>query len=501
MAIDAELLISPELDQAGLVKVMARIDRAMKTSAKKAGMEFQKQVAAGIRKGIIEGSAGGVHVPVTTGGMPAPTPVPGRPRRPSETPQAEIHGPMMGRAESPAAFRARLRREAKEEERIVQERADFWTLGSVARRTKSSIKGANIFGVGAAGLGLAALLGPTAITGGAGLWGMMRSFTIRDDIQKSIDDLLKNSTAQSRVNLSRTTGIDLGSIIALERQGVAAGMKEGELSGLASGVMKGVLTDDPFFAKYKGMGSKQAISTAFATLANLDENQRNLRLVQMGADPTNTGEFFRRLKSRGTGKGGEVTLDDVLKQQQEDTERAKREAEDAKNVERMRMQLAEVTANNTSELTRALGQGSTFKTYIDNVNAQHELLMSGLKNFGAASNIANSLEKLIQTLDGEVLKSAGVLLPELTKLVGGLNDIIAGAREWDQLLRVENAETAIPKIINKGAAAFGYSGDFIQDLKSYLDQWDAQYKAMAQHATPTGPITHSTGYGREMGLE
>lgn len=509
---DAELIISPDLNQAALVKVMARIDRAMKVSAKRAGMEFQKQIAAGIRKGIAEGTAGGVFVPgkmpgAIPGGAPVPRPAPTRPARPPAA--EEIHGAMMTRPESPAAFRARLRKEARDEQRAAekearesaraaQERADFWTIGATGRRVKGSIKGMNIFKAGGFGLGAAALLAPFAITGLSGLWGMMRSFDIRDNVNKAIEDLIKNSTAQSRVNLSRSTGIDLGSIIALERQGLAAGIKEGGLAGLAGGITKGVLTGDEFFAKYAGMGSKQAITTAFATLANLDENQRNLRLIQMGVDPTTLGdfgEFFTRLRARGTGKGGEVTLDDVLKQQKDDQAKAERDRAEAKNVERMRIQLAETTKENTARLAEALGKGSTFDQYITNVNAQHNLLMDSLKNFKAASGIANSLETLVQSLDANALKNAGALMEPLTKLVNNLNTIIGGSLDAAKKT-YEVSETA-QKFLLPGAPSLS----FFDDLISLAEAWKARDAVTmgesrgGQRPGGTSELTTTPAYG------
>lgn len=55
MGAEAELLIMPEMSASDLRQTMARLDKAMKDSARKAGDEFEdeleKGMAAGIRRG------------------------------------------------------------------------------------------------------------------------------------------------------------------------------------------------------------------------------------------------------------------------------------------------------------------------------------------------------------------------------------------------------------------------------------------------------------------
>lgn len=551
MAIDAELIISPDLDQAGLVKVMARIDRAMKISAKKAGKEFENEIAGGIRRGIAKGSIGGAIFPPGAGGRPGTGGAGGG-----------LHGPMMQRPESPGAFRARLRREAqeaariprseifgpvlpgserariraeqreaariprseifgpvlpaaersrirleqREEEREAKRRAfeataihgpvlpasersrikrqqldlereaerieNLWTIGGVGRRLKGSIKGANIFRAGGFGLAALTAAAPFAITGGAGLWGMMRSFGIRDDVQKVIDDLIKNSTAQNKLNLSRSTGINLGSIAALERQGLAAGMKEGDLAGLANTIMQGVASGDPLFAQFANMKAGAAIPAVFASLANLGESERTMRLFQLGVDPANAGEFFRRIRARGTGKGGEVTLDDVLAQQKEDAQEAERIRNEARTMETARTEAARITKENTAQIVQALGEGGTLGIYLDNIRAQQREIMDNIANFGTASEVANSLEAMIRQLDAITLRIAEDMLPAVQDIVDTAKTIIGASEEGVERLapspqrQIENLTDQNPLTETPGSTL-----ELATILAAMLDGW------------------------------
>lgn len=440
---DAELLIMPELDRAALVAVKKQIDLAMKQSAKRAGLEFQNEISKGIMKGVAIGNAGagvaGGNAPSIPGApRPPNAPPPRAPGAPQRAPrwQDEIHGPMVGAPLTPSQLRAQLRaeqremaREAQRAERIAEIRANRFTVGGVGKRLKGAIKGMNIFKLGGAALALA----PFAITGGAGLWGMMRAGTIRDNVNTAIEQWIESSTAQDRVNLANMTGIDLGSIIGLERLGRDAGMKQGELASIAGGIIQGIATKSPFFAKYHGMNFEKAIPTALASLANVSETERSQALAEMGVLNPGTVEFFRRLKQRG-GKTGEVTLEDVLKQQEEDAQAAKNAQDEAKRLEVARAEVAKATEKNTADLARAFGEHGTVAAYIEDIARQQKQLITDLGNYGNASNIANTLTEAMQQLDDEALAAANQVMPLLLSVLQTIEPLITQSGEIVDLL-------------------------------------------------------------------
>lgn len=499
---DAELLIMPELDRAALMAVKKQIDLAMRQSAKRAGLEFQNEISKGIMKGVALGNAGagvaGGNAPSIPGApRPPNAPPPRAPGAPQRAPrwQDEIHGPMVGAPLTASQLRSQLRaeqreaaREAQRAERIAEIRANRFTVSGVGKRVKGAIKGMNIFKLGAAGLALS----PFLITGGAGLWGMMRAGTIRDNVNTALEQWIESSTAQDKVNLASMTGMNLGSIIGLERLSRSAGMKQGELASIASGIMQGITTKSPFFSKYHGMDFSKAIPTALASLANVSETDRAKALAEMGVLNPGTVEFFRRLKQRG-GKSGEVTLADVLSQQEEDAQAAKNAADEARRLELAREEVAKATEKNTADLARAFGENGTVAKYIEDIARQQKQLITDLGNYGNASNIANTLVEGMQQLDDEALTAANQVMPLLLSILQTIEPIITQSGEIVDLLTkplnqltIDDLKEAFPSIL----------GPFVEQWKQFKAAEAANGSAMPPDMQKPGS---KTGYAPSYG--
>lgn len=351
---DAELLIMPEINRVEFVAVKKQIDVAIRRAAKRAGLEFRKAITEGIMKGVAAGGGLSITEVFASCGQDAP------------------HLPEISVPVSTPSMHAPLNREPRmlQGAKVQASRTHSDERGGYLGE---DIKGASFFRPGVA----ESLATPSVLTGGSGLWGMMRAGAPHDNISIALEQWFQSHTAQDKVSLASLTGIDLATLISLERLGRDAGMTPKAFAAMVTGIMRGITTKLPLFAGHNGTEAATTIPAAFASLANTDVATCTAALADLGVLNSSAAEFFSRLRLRG-GSDGTVTLSDVLARQKVDELEAKSTQDDARTLAMAYAEIANTTAKCVADISGIPGEIHTVSACIEDIARQQKQLITGL---------------------------------------------------------------------------------------------------------------------------